>query len=271
MYSESVTPVEAAEAADGRLRRIGTLTELREHPPTAAELRRRAVVVDAAAAGDGATLDTVPALFPWMEVWRDHVSYATGVWRCSVDEHEDDPLYTAYEARHLDFHTDMTRYLRPPEFTVIRCIARAVAGGANLVVHVDDLFAELERRARTDLIAVLGEPRTLNMDERHRNVPGAGERASGVLAVPGRPDVPSRIFDPTAATKAMHLDMSDADIARYEEFRQLCDELDNLSRRALLARHDVLAFSNWRFLHARTACAGGRRVTEISMGNERSR
>lgn len=253
-----------------RLRAIRTPEEVGSQGIDAADLRRCAIAISAAAAGDGDTLEIFDRLFPWMEIWRAHRSYVDGVWRCAVDASVVRPEYTAYQERRLEFHTDMSRYQRPPEFTAIRCIKRASTGGANLVLHIDDVFGRLRDHGREDIIAMLIAQRTLNMERRHVDLGSGSEvpERSVSIAVPEDPTAPSRVFDHYSATKGKHLEMSPRDEALYSEFLEFCGRLQDVTGQVVLGPYDVLAFSNWRFLHARTECSSGR-ITEISMGDER--
>jgi alpha-ketoglutarate-dependent taurine dioxygenase len=260
----------ASPASVRRLRTVETADELHRRPPRPQELRERAVVVRAGAAGDGDTLRTFLRLFPDLDVWTDHASYRTGVWSCVVDGSLAEPQYTAYEPAHLEFHTDMSRYHRPPEYTLIRCVEPDDGGGGeNLVIHVDDVLEELLARGRDDIVEMLAAERPLDMELRHRNTADSrcADRVLAPLAVAGEPRSPARVFDRHAATKGLHLTLSDEDAARYDEFLEICNELDAATCRVTLQRGDVLAFSNWRFVHARGACAGSGRMTEIAMAN----
>lgn len=257
-----------------RVRLIERVDDLLDEPVTAEELRQRCVVVRAPAAGAGDTVSIVESLLPWMSVWRDHPSWRTGAWRCVVGGPVDGPKYTAYEPQTLHFHTDMSRYLRPPEFTVIRCtVPDAGGGGDNLVLHIDDVIDRLRHRGRQDIVDMLAMHRVLNTEQRHINIPlsqaGDAERSTvrACIAVASAPATPSRVFDRHGATKGSHLELSAADELLLDEFIDECANSHDLAVRVRLERHDVLIFSNWRMLHARLACHGSGRVTEICMGN----
>ncbi|TWF82660.1 TauD/TfdA family dioxygenase [Kitasatospora viridis] len=256
-----------------RLRIVETPEELRRAPVDAAELREGAVLVRAAALEAPDTLPAVRQAVPWMRLWRDHPSWAGGYWRCVVDAEDDTPVYTAYRPRTLRFHTDMSRYLVPPEFTVIRCVTPDSAGGENLLLHIDDVFARLRELGRDDIIRFLTARRTLSMEARHLGpwVEGSGlevdATASTQLAVAADPAAPCRIFDRHGATKGSHLDLSPADERLFDDFLDLCSDATDLAPQVRLESGDVLLFSNWRLLHARLACAGSGRVTEICMGD----
>lgn len=258
-----------------RVRVLESADELLDKPVTAEELRQRCVVVKAAAAGAGETVPTVEALLPWLSVWRDHPSWRTGAWQCVVDGPVEGPQYTAYKPETLHFHTDMSRYLRPPEFTVIRCMVPDVGGGDNLVLHIDDVIDKLRRRGRQDIVDVLAMYRVLNTEQRHINIPlsqaGDVEAVRGTvracIAVASAPATPSRVFDRHGATKGGHLELSSAEEILLDEFIDECANSHELAVRVRLERHDVLVFSNWRMLHSRLACHGSGRVTEICMGN----
>jgi alpha-ketoglutarate-dependent taurine dioxygenase len=259
-----------------RMRVVEGVDQLRAQPITPAELRERCVVVRASAAGGGDTVPTVERVLPWMAVWRDHPSYRTGVWRCVVDGPVPGPAYTAYRKQTLDFHTDMSRYVRPPEFTVIRCTAPdADGGGDNLVLHVDDVVDRLRHHGRHDIVDMLAANRLLNTESRHVNVPLArvGDSASSrgsvraSIAVADQPRTPSRVFDRHGATKGGHLALDPGEEGLLDEFVDACASSQDLAVRVRLEAGDLVAFSNWRMLHARLACVGSGRVTEISMGN----
>ncbi|MEU8926712.1 TauD/TfdA family dioxygenase [Kitasatospora sp. NPDC048545] len=259
-------------AALTRVRTIENREDLLRHPVTAEELRDRCVVLKAAAGGNGETVSTVRQVLPWMELWRDHPSWEAGVWRCVVDGEEDTPVYTAYRPRTLDFHTDMSRYLLPPEFTIIRCLVQDSEGGDNLILHIDDMFERLRRLGRSDIIELLTAKRRLNMEARHLGptrqlpAPDAVSAALAVLAVPGDPGVPCRIFDRHGATKGSHLELTAAEESLFDEFLDLCAK-ESAAVQLRLEPHDILVFSNWRLMHARLACGGSGRITEICMGN----
>ena len=256
-----------------RMRLIEHPDDLLNEPVTAEELRQRCVVVKASAVDAGDTVSIVESLLPWMSVWRDHPSWRTGAWRCVVDGTDDGPQYTAYKPETLHFHTDMSRYLRPPEFTVIRCRVPDVGGGDNLVLHIDDVIDRLRRRGRQDIVDMLALNRVLNAEQRHINVPSSqgGDAVRGTvracIAVASAPSTPSRVFDRHGATKGNHLELSAAEELLLDEFIDECANSRDLAVRVRLERNDVLIFSNWRMLHARLACLGSGRVTEICMGN----
>jgi hypothetical protein len=81
---------------------------------------------------------------------------------------------------------------------------------------------------------------------------------------------PGRIFDRGAADKGAHLDLSKEDHALLDDFLRICHELNETAICLRLKAGELLAFSNWRFLHARTPCHAAGRTTEIAMGNERA-
>jgi hypothetical protein len=257
-----------------RIRVIDDVEELRDAPVTGEELRRRCVVVRASAAGDGDTVPVVLNLFPWMALWRDHPSWRAGAWRCVVDVPVEGPQYTGYRRCLLPFHSDMSRYARPPEFTVIRCVEPDPGnGGDNLVLHVDDVIDRLLRDRRRDVVDMLARTRVLNTEPRHVNVrlPELADRDvefRAVIAVPDAPNTPSRVYDRDAATKGGHMELSTAECALLDEFVDVCGRSEDLAARFRLERGDVMVFSNWRMLHARTACDRAGRITEICMGNE---
>ncbi|MFD7709628.1 TauD/TfdA family dioxygenase [Streptomyces sp. NPDC059785] len=257
-------------ATESRLRVVHDSTHLQAHPVTAAELRHRAVLIKAAAVHENDTLPAVQTALPWMSVWRDHRSYRTGVWRCVIDGSLQQPEYTAYRQRVLDFHTDMSRYLRPPEFTVIRCAVPDSGGGDNLILHIDDIIGRLRELGRGDIVDVLAEQRPLSMEDRHYNdgLTPAGTPVRAALATPDDVNVPCRIFDRHGATKGTHLELSDDEEKLFDEFLRQCHGQDDLAERMRLERGDILVFSNWRIMHARMECLDSGRVTEICMGNE---
>lgn len=259
-----------------RIRVIENFNQLAKQPITAAELRKNCVVVRSPALGYGDTVPTVRSLLPWMSIWYDHPSWRTGAWRCVVDAPTEGPQYTAYRKETLHFHTDMSRYVKPPEFTVIRCVAPDEGGGGdNLVLHIDDMLERLRRLGRQDIVDMLATDRPLNVEPRHINVPFSHTSASASIrtlvrvpiAVADQPQIPSRIFDQHAATKGSHLTLNFAETELLDEFVVACAGSDDLAVRVRLEAHDLLAFSNWRILHARLACIRSGRVTEICMGN----
>jgi alpha-ketoglutarate-dependent taurine dioxygenase len=261
-----------------RMRVVEEVDQLHEQPITPAELREHCVVVRSAAAGGADTVSTVRRLLPWMSIWDDHPSYRTGVWRCVVDAPTAGPQYTAYRKQTLDFHTDMSRYVRPPEFTAIRCtVPDADGGGDNLVLHVDDVVDRLRTRGRQDIVDMLAANRLLNVESRHITVPQARTGGStsirdsvrAAIAVADQPLTPSRVFDRHGATKGSHLALSAAEEGLLDEFVDACASSQDLAVRIRLEAGDVVVFSNWRMMHARLACVGSGRVTEISMGNVR--
>jgi hypothetical protein len=204
---------------------------------------------------------------PWFVFWYDHPSWKTGVWRCEVNADIDQPLYTAYRPSLLGFHNDMTRYVWPPEYTAIRCIRMDESGGENLLLYVDDVISRLREDGRRDILDMLSRPRSLSVEARHM-APGTSpsDLIESAILVEGDEAMPSRVFDRHAASKGTHLAMSEGDIALYDEFLDLCNEFHDIMVQTLLEPGDLLLFSNWRFLHSRTQCAGSRRVTEICMG-----
>ncbi len=259
-----------------RVRLIEDTDQLQEQPITAAELRERCVVVKSAALGDGDTVPTVQRLLPWLSIWYDHPSWRTGAWRCVVDAPIEGPQYTAYRKETLNFHTDMSRYVKPPEFTVIRCMAPDDGGGGdNLILHIDDMLGRLRSRGRQDIVDMLAIDRPLNTEQRHVNLAlsRSGESVSArpsvraSIAVASEPQTPIRIFDRHAATKGSHLLLDPAEEGLLDEFVDACASQLDLAVRVRLEVHDLLAFSNWRMLHARLACVRSGRVTEICMGN----
>jgi hypothetical protein len=257
-----------------RLRIIDQPVELNSEAVTPDELRRRCVLFRAGVAGDDSdTVGVVERLLPWLEIWRKHDSWKNGAWRCVVSDKVEGPEYTAYRARHLDFHTDMSRYLTPPEFTIIRCLnPDGGGGGANLQLHIDDVFARLGWLGRLDILDMLSADRVLNLEPRHCDEDEViGKPRTAALALPDTPLVPCRIFDRHAATKGSHLAMNEVEERIFDEFIQMCNHAQDLVVMTQLHRHDVLVFSNWRFMHARTRCYDSDRVTEVCMGDEAQR
>lgn len=251
-----------------RLRTISSRDELNASPVTADELRKTVVVVAGRAAGQGSTLNVLRRVLPWFGFWYDHPSWRTGVWRCEVDAELERPDYTAYRPQHLAFHNDMTRYVRPPEYTAIRCLIADKSGGENLMLHIDDVISRLRQRGRFDILGMLLRPRTMSVDSRHllpsMSLSDSIERP---ILVEGDEGTPSRVFDRHAASKGSHLSMTENEARLYDEFLALCSELQDIEVRVLLQPNDLLLFSNWRFLHSRTQCQGSGRVTEICMGS----
>jgi alpha-ketoglutarate-dependent taurine dioxygenase len=244
--------------------------DLLSAPVRAGELRHRAVLVKSPAVSDRETLEAVRTALPWMTVWRDHRSYTTGVWRCEVDGALERPDYTAYRPRTLDFHTDMSRYLRPPEFTVIRCVVPDAEGGDNLVLHIDDILTRLRGLGRDDIVDMLVAERPLSMEPRHYNHGrvAVGAPVTAALVVPEAADAPCRIYDRHGASKGDHLALSQEEERLFDEFFAYCRGQEDLAERVRLEAGDILVFSNWRFMHARLECSGSGRVTEICMGND---
>jgi hypothetical protein len=250
-------PVPNVPVLPGRLRVVETRRALAFEPIRPDELFDTAVLVKADACHGDTTVQVVNDLLPWMHVWRDHDLWRSGAWRCQVGGPGE---FTAERSPLLKFHTDMSRRPLPPAYTVIRCLeADRGGGGGSLLIHIDDALARLEQRGDADLLAILRRERTLNATE------GVAATAALVSSHQGR--TLARIFDAGAATKGLHLDLSPDEVAALAHFVDLCHTWADLTIRPAVGDGDLLAFSNHTFMHAREACVGSRRVTEIVLGN----
>ena len=245
--------------APARLRVVAARADLEPGALHPDELHATAVLVKAAVCREAETLAAVTDAFPWMQPWRDHQLWASGVWRCRVGEAERE--YTAQHAPLLKFHTDMSRLPHPPEYTVIRWVAAdPLGGGANLLIHIEDALRRLVELGEARLLTVLRSERRLNAAD------AAGRRAALVSRHP-RGHTMARIFDDEAATKGLHLEMTSADLAELRRFVALCHTWTDLIVRPSLEAGDILAFSNHTFLHAREACGGPGRTTEVVLAH----
>jgi hypothetical protein len=168
----------------------------------------------------------------------------------------------------------MSRYLRPPQFTVIRCLRPDQNGGGNSILHVDDILERLARDGKRHIVDMLARSRVLNTDQRHINVAGSAATARpdteflACIAVAGRPTTPTRLYDRHGATKGGHMELRGIEEEQLDIFIEECGSHPDLAVSVRLEHGDVLIFSNWRMLHARLPCEGRGRVTEICMGNE---
>jgi hypothetical protein len=244
-----------------RLRTIRSAEELLAHPVTPAELSQRAAHFCCLATDSLTANECVTALLPWMTLWTNHPKWRTGHWRCQITDGRDH-YSTGELSRYLAFHSDMTRYTNPPQFTVIRCVATDVgpgAGGATLLLHVGDIATRLVDVGRTDILEMLRAPRTLlSPHSPHPLVQMLPEPDTGV---------PVRIFDFRAATNGRHLQLSSHDLSLLDEFQDICLNWDDLIVRVPLRAFEVLAFSNHQMVHARTRCSSLTRITDICLGN----
>jgi hypothetical protein len=230
-------------------------------PIRASELFDTAVLVRARAYVGADLLGAIEATMPWMRVWRDHELWRTGVWTCRVTADGQD--YTAQRTGLLRFHTDMSRYPEPPAFTLIRVVVPdGDGGGGSMLVHVDDACARLEAVGEHDVLTTLRRKRRLH-------VPGGGTASGAIVAEHGGHSL-ARVFDPDAATKGLHLEMSPGELAQLRRFVDRCHEWIDLVVSPPLEAGDLLVFSNHTFLHARAACADAGRVSEIVLGNASS-
>ncbi len=206
----------------------------------------------------------VQRLLPWWRFWGGKKkSFDHGVWICRVAEDEGWD-YAGTRPRHLPFHNDMTRYLRPPEFTLIRCVEAdpKPGAGANRLLHVDDLIQRLRTDGHEAWLRLLTVDRPLNLRE--------GARI-GPLVTEDDPTAPSRVFDPTSSDKVPHAELSPADIEELDRLQQWCDGQSGLWESIKLAAGDLVVFSNHRFLHARSRCSGPGRTTEVCLGDAKVR
>jgi len=241
-----------------RLRTVSTWEELSRRQIAPDALHCCAVLVKRLPAAPAPVLDLVATLMPWFRVWKDHPFWRNGVWVCRIDQ--DVSSFTSQRQGFLAFHTDMSRYLHPPAFTVIRCVRPdGEKGGANLLIHIDDALRRLEALGRDDILRLLHEPRVLNLAD--------GGRPLVPLAPRHDPRGVSRVFDHHAADKASHLQLAEDEGELFDEFIRLCASWTDLHVRVALAEGELLVFSNHRFLHARAECWANGRTTEVCLGN----
>src|SRR5258708_37407570 len=114
-----------------RLPWVVTPAGLTVEPITADEMATTAVLVRARAMSAIETVQAMRELMPWGLLWTDHESWRTGAWRCVIDAENRTPRYTAYKQQLLRFHTDMSRYVTPPEITAIRSLVPDPGGGGG--------------------------------------------------------------------------------------------------------------------------------------------
>lgn len=242
-----------------RLRVVTDAADLTQRPVAPETLYDTAVLFTAEVAGDGDTVACVQRLLPWLDLWRDHPKWASGAWRCEVAGRAN--TYSTGELHgRLAFHTDMTRYVAPPAYTIVRCLSEdSGGGGANRLLHVADVIGKLRQCGDEQMLRFLHAPRTLHA--RSGAVPGVS------MIAPDWRSAPARIFDVHAATEGLHLSLDAGDATLYDEFVALTDTWTDLVVEVALARHAVLAFSNHSWLHGRAPCGANDRVTEICLGN----
>ncbi len=236
---------------------VDTWDELDSCPITHDPLHSQAVLIKKLPDAPAELLELLAALMPWFKAWTDHPFWKEGVWVCRIDE--DSGQYTSQRHGFLAFHTDMTRYLVPPMYTIIRCVHPDPTGGANLLVHIDDVMERLTSLGRNDILHMLHEPRILNLAE--------GGRPLVPLVPRDHPRGVTRVFDRRAADKASHLELTQREGELFDELIRLCPIWTDLHVRATLRAGELIAFSNHRFLHARTDCGTDGRVTEVCLGN----
>jgi hypothetical protein len=223
------------------------------------ELEECAVFVARSTYEGNSLRDALREVAPWFSLWRDHELWRTGTWVCKVDDAKD------LGGRRMDllpFHTDMSRYMDPPHFVAIRCVApdsHSTNGGTNFLLHSDDIRNRLKTVGRYDILEVLERPRPLNL----RN----GERPLVCMLSAEMGGGPVRMFDPNMATKGDHLELSPSERNLIATFLALCQEWTDLAVKIRLDAGDWVVFSNHTFLHSRSACHGLGRITEVCLGN----
>ena len=245
-----------------RLRTIDRRSVAEELLITPDELAHRAVLVKADVFPVNSLLEALATSTPWLIIWREHRAWKTGVWRCEINGEDE---FRGHQPNHVPFHTDMSRYLHPPQFTAIRCVKNDTGmkgAGANLIIHINDVLKRLEQLSRFDLLDVLYRPRRLNVSNKEQPL---------ISIVPNSvQDGVVRIFDQKAATKGEHFELSNEERVLLDELVILCDSWKDLILSVSLRPGDWIIFSNHRFLHARSVCSGLGRVTEVCLGNRKA-
>src|SRR4051812_12332670 len=187
---------------------------------TPSVLRHTAVVVRSGAGPSFETSWLLKKIVPWWTFWpMAKKSFSNGIWRCVVGL--GGGPYGGNRASRLSFHNDMTAYDRPPEFVAIRMIeADSAGGGANRLLHLDDVLHLLRHEGRQELLHMVTRSRRLNLRD--------GTNGHGALLVEGDAAAPSRVFDPGSATKGLHADLGDDEIGLLVEFLTWCEGAESL-------------------------------------------